>query len=69
MLRAVCKAVALPFPQPAVCKLFPVLQKAERNIYIRLQKLEIHTSCSKPLLVGDQFGSLILREIISEIKK
>jgi hypothetical protein len=30
----------------------------------KLQKLEIHTSCSKPLNVGDQFGSLILREFI-----
>jgi len=27
-----------------------------------LQKLEIHTSCSQPLNIGDQFGSLILRE-------
>jgi hypothetical protein len=29
-----------------------------------LQKLEIHTSCSQTLNVGDQFGSLILREFI-----
>lgn len=29
-----------------------------------LQKLEIHTSCSQPLVVGDVFGSLILREFI-----
>ena len=36
---------------------------------VTLQKLEIHTSCSKPLQVGDQFGSLILREFIPEIKK
>jgi hypothetical protein len=27
-----------------------------------LQELEIHTSCSQPLNVGDQFGSLILRQ-------
>lgn len=31
-----------------------------------LQKLEIHTSCSQPLNVGDQFGSLILQEFIPE---
>ncbi len=31
-----------------------------------LQSLEIHTSCSQPLNVGDQFGSLILREFIPE---
>jgi hypothetical protein len=30
----------------------------------RLQYLKIHTSCSAPLNVGDQFGSLILREFI-----
>lgn len=30
-----------------------------------IQDLVIHTSCSKPLNVGDQFGSLILREISS----
>jgi uncharacterized repeat protein (TIGR01451 family) len=29
-----------------------------------LQKLEIHTSCSKPLNVGDQFGSLILKAFV-----
>ena len=29
-----------------------------------LQDLEIHTSCSKPLEVGDRFGSLVLREFI-----
>ncbi len=33
-----------------------------------LQKLEIHTSCSKPLNVGDQFGSLILREFYPHVK-
>ena len=30
------------------------------------QKLSIHTSCSKPLEIGDQFGSLILRDFIPE---
>ena len=25
-----------------------------------LQELEIHTSCSQPLNIGDQFGSLVL---------
>ena len=29
-----------------------------------LQELEIHTSCSQPLVVGDQFGSLILEEFV-----
>jgi hypothetical protein len=29
-----------------------------------LQKLEIHTSCSKPLNVGDVFGSLTLKEFV-----
>jgi hypothetical protein len=29
-----------------------------------LQSLTIHTSCSQPLNVGDQFGSMILREFI-----
>jgi hypothetical protein len=31
-----------------------------------LQNLEIHTSCSKPIAEGDQFGSLILRQFIPE---
>lgn len=31
-----------------------------------LQSLKIHTSCSKPLNVDDQFGSLVLREFIPE---
>ena len=44
---------------------------AETKLDIRqgndtLQALTIHTSCSKPLAVGDQFGSLILREFIPE---
>ncbi len=30
-----------------------------------LQALEIHTSCSKPLKVGDQFGSLLLTTLTS----
>ena len=29
-----------------------------------LQMLSIHTSCSKPLEVGDQFGSMVLRQMI-----
>jgi len=33
---------------------------------VLLQSLEIHTSCSQPLEVGDVFGSLILREFIPE---
>lgn len=45
--------------------------KADTKLEIRqdgnsLQKLKIHTSCSQPLNVGDQFGSLILREFIPE---
>ena len=28
-----------------------------------LQKINFHTSCSQPLAVGDQFGSLILEDI------
>jgi hypothetical protein len=28
-----------------------------------LQKIEFHTSCSQPLAVGDQFGSLVLEDI------
>ncbi len=31
-----------------------------------LQKLEIHTSCSKSIAEGDQFGSLILRQFVPE---
>ncbi len=31
-----------------------------------LQSLTVHTSCSAPLNVGDQFGSMILREFIPE---
>ncbi|MDH3315843.1 MAG: hypothetical protein OER43_08775 [Gammaproteobacteria bacterium] len=31
-----------------------------------LQSLAVHTSCSAPLNVGDQFGSLILREFVPE---
>lgn len=31
-----------------------------------LQSLKIHTSCSKPLAVGDQFGSLYLQQFIAE---
>jgi hypothetical protein len=31
-----------------------------------MQKLEIHTSCSQPLNVGDQFGSLVLEEFTPE---
>ena len=30
------------------------------------QRLEIHTSCSKDLTVGDRFGSLILREFVPQ---
>ena len=29
-----------------------------------LQSLKIHTSCSQPLSVGDQFGSVILTEVL-----
>jgi hypothetical protein len=32
-----------------------------------LQTLSIHTSCSQPLVVGDQFGSLILRDFVPDI--
>jgi len=31
-----------------------------------LQTLEIETSCGKPLNIGDQFGSLVLREFVAE---
>lgn len=31
-----------------------------------LQSLEIETSCKKPLNIGDQFGSLLLREFVPE---
>ena len=31
-----------------------------------IQDLELHTSCSKPLAVGDQFGSLVITDIIFE---
>jgi hypothetical protein len=34
----------------------------------KLQSMEIHTSCSKPLNVGDVYGSLTLREYIPEQK-
>ncbi len=33
---------------------------------VTLQELEIHTSCSQPLAVGDQYGSLLLVEFIPE---
>ena len=33
-----------------------------------VQKLRIHASCSKPLEVGDQFGSLILRQFVPWVK-
>jgi hypothetical protein len=33
-----------------------------------LQSLSIHTSCSEPLTVGDQFGSLVLKNFVPEIK-
>jgi hypothetical protein len=29
-----------------------------------LQKINFHTSCSQPLAVGDQFGSLVLEDIV-----
>jgi len=28
-----------------------------------LQKINFHTSCSQPLAIGDQFGSLVLEDI------
>ena len=31
-----------------------------------LQLIDIHVSCSQPLAVGDQFGSLVLRQIIGD---
>jgi hypothetical protein len=31
-----------------------------------LQSVQFHTSCSQPLNIGDQFGSLILEEFIPE---
>ena len=31
-----------------------------------VQDLKIHTSCSKPLNLGDQFGSMILRAFEAE---
>ena len=31
---------------------------------VTFQSLKIHTSCSQPLAMGDQFGSLILKEFI-----
>jgi hypothetical protein len=33
-----------------------------------LQSLKIHTSCSKPLAVGDQFGSMVLEQLIVQPK-
>ncbi|MCP4548000.1 MAG: hypothetical protein GY835_16165 [bacterium] len=46
--------------------------KAKTFVYIfdlsgnLLQFLEFHTSCSKPLAVGNQFGSLLIEEFIPE---
>lgn len=45
--------------------------KAESLLEVRqggvvLQSLNIHTSCSKALVVGDQFGALILQEFVPE---
>ncbi len=34
-----------------------------------LQTVEIHTSCSQPLIVGEQFGSSILDEFVPAPKK
>jgi len=40
--------------------------KSSAEINVGSQFLDIHTSCSAPLNVGDQFGSLILREFVPE---
>lgn len=39
---------------------------SETKMNVGNQSLNIHTSCSQPLAVGDQFGSLILREFFPE---
>ena len=44
---------------------------AEAELEVRqggtvLQSIELHTSCSRPLNIGDQFGSLILRDFTPE---
>jgi hypothetical protein len=31
-----------------------------------LQTVKFHTSCSQPLNVGDQFGSLLLDDFVAE---
>ena len=40
--------------------------KSSVELNVGGQFLDIHTSCSAPLQVGDQFGSLILREFVPE---
>ena len=40
--------------------------KSSTELNVGGQFLDIHTSCSAPLRVGDQFGSLILREFVPE---
>ncbi len=42
-------------------RLFPATRVALRQGGRTLQEIAIHTSCSQPLEVGDQFGSLTLR--------
>ena len=45
-------------------RLFPNLVIEVRQGGALLQLVRVHVSCSQPLAVGDQFGSLIVRQII-----
>lgn len=42
---------------------------ADDNLDVLLQSIRFHTSCSQPLSVGDQFGSLVLEEFLAEAAK
>ena len=44
----------------------PSNTKLEITNGVGTQKLEIHTSCSRPVDIGDQFGSLELIEFVSK---
>lgn len=42
---------------------------ADNNLDVLLQSIRFHTSCSQPLSIGDQFGSLVLEEFLAEAAK
>ena len=50
-------------------RLFPATKLALRQDGSDLQRISLHTSCSQPLNIGDQFGSLLLRYFINEQRR